>query len=350
MKIIHCADLHIGSKMDSKYPKEKAIARRQELRDAFVHMVEEGSESDVQIILISGDAFDSDHPGEKDLEYFYGVIEAHPEINFFYLHGNHDLDGFKPSKQLDNLWTFGSEKWMTYTFEDEKVSISGIEITESNKENYYDFPGLLLKADNFNIAMLHGQVPADINLKRLAHRSINYFALGHIHSFKQYELEDHGRAIYCGTLEPRGFDETGEKGYVLIDTDERKFYFQPFNKRTIHLLRLDVSGFQSEFEVSNALKNLLKKPGDIYRIELVGEKEKDYSIEPKNLVSRNQSSCFFLDVIDETTRKGIDKEVDLQSPLAKEFFNQIRSDGTLDPKERAAAIEIGLKALAGKEF
>ena len=350
MKIIHCADLHLGSKMDNRYPAQKAQSRRQELRNAFIRLTEEAEKIGAKAVLISGDAFDSDHPSEKDLEYFYEVIASHSNINFYYLRGNHDLDGYGPNEPLDNLFTVSSKEWTTYSLDDEKVTISGIEITKDNVNTYYTADGLKTNSNYYNIAMLHGQTGPEINLKKLSHRGFHYLALGHIHSYKIEEMEDKCIAAYAGTLEPRGFDEIGEKGFVVIDTAKRESSFKVFNQRTIHWERLDITGFKSELEVSNAAKELLKNQHDLYRIELVGEKAPGVHIKIGNIASRCKTYCFLLDVIDRTSRIQSVKEIDVNTPLIKEFVAKIESDDSLAGDERAEAIQIGLNALAGKEF
>ena len=52
------------------------------------------------------------------------------------------------------------------------------------------------------------------------YKNIDYLALGHIHKYKQAELDQRGVYCYSGCLEGRGFDECGEKGFVLLDIDE----------------------------------------------------------------------------------------------------------------------------------
>ena len=350
MKLIHCADLHIGSKMDSKYPAQKAKTRRQELRNAFVDLVEEAGKIGAEAILISGDAFDSDHPGEKDLEYFYKVIAAHPSIEFFYLRGNHDIDGFGPEEPLPNLHTFSQTKWKTYLLPDKRVTISGFEITEDNQDALYSFEGLKANPGCYNIGMLHGQIGYDINLKKLAHHGFHYLALGHIHSYQMHELDDKAVAVYPGTLEPRGFDETGEKGFVIIDTDKRQRFFQPFNKRTIHWEELDISGLNSGFDISNAVKAKLTTPTDIYRIELTGEKPAEVLLDLDDIASYCQGCCFLLDLIDKTKIPMAVEEEKIDTPLIKEFVAKIKENDKLTEAEKAEAIQIGIKALAGKEF
>ena len=90
MKIIHCADLHLGSKMRAKLPEEKAEERRGEVREAFEKMLRYAKENGAEAVLISGDAFDSDRPAMRDKQLFYRAVEAHKELTFFYLRGNHD--------------------------------------------------------------------------------------------------------------------------------------------------------------------------------------------------------------------------------------------------------------------
>ena len=55
MKIIHCADLHLDSKMESNLDREAAGMRRDELLDTFERMVAYAAEQDVRVILIAGD-------------------------------------------------------------------------------------------------------------------------------------------------------------------------------------------------------------------------------------------------------------------------------------------------------
>ena len=351
MKIIHCADLHIGSKMDSKYPPEIVKERRQELRSAFVRLVEEAEKNDIKIILISGDAFDSDHPQEKDLDYFYGVMRAHPEIHFYYLRGNHDLEGFGPAEPLTNLFVFSKSQWTTYHLDSERVTISGIEITNDNVETFYDAEGLKTNASYYNIVMLHGQVGSEINLRKLAHQNINYVALGHIHTNKLFEMDDGGIAIYPGILEPRGFDEVGEKGFIVIDTDRRTRSFRVFSQRTIHWDELDVSGYSSEFEIANSIQTLLNNKNDIYRIELTGTRNANLLINVDNLIQHCKSKCYYLDIVNKTTLPVITKASEsTPSPLINEFISNMQSDGSLTAEERSEGILVGLRALARKEF
>ena len=43
MKLIHAADIHLGSKMDSRFPAEIAAKRKEELRNTFLRMADYAS-------------------------------------------------------------------------------------------------------------------------------------------------------------------------------------------------------------------------------------------------------------------------------------------------------------------
>ncbi|MDE7329837.1 MAG: metallophosphoesterase, partial [Clostridia bacterium] len=236
MKIIHCADVHLGSAMDSRFPPEKAEERRRELRASFSALADYAKENGVGAVIIAGDLFDSGRPLKRDKEFFYGVVKNNPQIDFLYLRGNHDeLQSYTEAPQ--NLKTF-SEEWQSYSYGD--IVVSGIEITSSNRVSLYS--SLCLDGKKTNIVTLHGQIgaPADaggINLSRLAGKNIDYLALGHLHAFSQGALDSRGIYAYSGCLEGRGFDEAGEKGFILLDIQNGKAGAKcvPFAKRAVRV-------------------------------------------------------------------------------------------------------------------
>ena len=84
MKIMHLADLHLGSQM-KKFPKDKAEERRREIRSTFERAVAFARSEGIKNILLSGDVFDSDRPFKKDKEYFYSVVRHNADMDFYYL-------------------------------------------------------------------------------------------------------------------------------------------------------------------------------------------------------------------------------------------------------------------------
>ena len=133
MKIIHCADLHLDSKMESNLDKEQASLRRIELVETYERMVEFAKKNDVRAILIAGDLFDKTHIRKDIKKRVVEQIIGAPEIDFYYLKGNHDRCDFM-EEGIDeipsNFHMFNSEGWTSYDCED--VVITGMEINSSN--------------------------------------------------------------------------------------------------------------------------------------------------------------------------------------------------------------------------
>ena len=90
MKIIHCADLHLDSKMESNLDREAASMRRDELLDTFERMVAYAVQQEVRVIIIAGDLFDKPNVRKVARNRVLDQIRNHPQIDFCYIRGNHD--------------------------------------------------------------------------------------------------------------------------------------------------------------------------------------------------------------------------------------------------------------------
>ncbi len=342
MKLIHCADIHLGSKIES-FPKELAESRRMEVRSSFLRMLSFAKAEGVEGILLCGDVFDRDKPFKKDVDFFYDAVKNTPEITFFYLRGNHDSEG--TARELPNLKLFTNE-WTSYSLGG--VTISGIELSKENKRSYYST--LSLEEEKVNIVMLHGQVGEEISLAKLSEKHIDYLALGHIHGYTEGRLDGRGRYAYSGCLEGRGFDETGEKGFILLELGGSvKSTFYPFSKCEIAKITVDVSSLTEGSAMARRVREQVTlKKENIYRIELVGEVEIDLDEFAADVHRYLQGDCAYLSVKDNTRRKLDYAAYSGDKTLRGEFVRGVAaSDFTQE--EQAQMIAYGLKALEGRE-
>ena len=83
MKIIHCADIHLDSKMSANLTKEKARERKTELLTTFQNMVAYGAEQGVSAIIIAGDLFDTKNVSATARNVVKDLIQGHPKIAFY---------------------------------------------------------------------------------------------------------------------------------------------------------------------------------------------------------------------------------------------------------------------------
>ena len=73
MKIIHTADLHLDSRIDS-LPQGKGKIRRDEILRTFERLCEYAVREDVAAVIIAGDAFDTARTLKKTAERFCAVL------------------------------------------------------------------------------------------------------------------------------------------------------------------------------------------------------------------------------------------------------------------------------------
>lgn len=353
MKMIHCADIHLGSKMEAKLPKEKADERKAEVRASFEKMVQYAKEEKVRAILLAGDVFDSDRPLKKDKVFFYDVVRHNPEIDFLYLRGNHDSMESYTESDLDNLKTFGTE-WKSYDYGD--ITVTGIEMAPENALSLY--ASLQLNPKQKNIVMLHGQTASvaemdKIHLAKLKNRYIDYLALGHVHSYQTGSLDERGMYAYCGCLEGRGFDEIGEKGFVLLDVEnDIKFRFIPSSCRKIAEIQVDVSEADGIYNACQKAREAAKMrcaKEDMLRLNLTGEIAFDnegLAGEAERLLS---PYFYFVSVKDKTLRKFDVQALQGDISLRGEFIRTVLASQEYTDAQKQQIINAGLKALSGKE-
>lgn len=358
MRIIHCADLHLGSKIQANLPPEKAEIRRKEVRAAFENMLEFAAANRVSAVIVAGDAFDSDRPSLRDKRTFYEAAASYPQITFFYLRGNHDIktDG-ADGETLPNFRTFGGE-WTTYTLRgrgadggEEIITITGAEFAPERAERLYDT--LSLPENALNIVTLHGDIRGEIDLRRLAGKNIDYLALGHIHSYARGELDGRGAYAYSGCLEGRGFDECGKKGFVILETGvnaagRRGIFarFIAFSIREVCEYRIDVSAAQDDFGARRIAENAVTaRSCDLVRAILTGEVGFDRAALEKTVREALERKYFCVSVKDETRAKCDFSEIAKENSLCGEFVRLTLARQDMSAEEKDAAIRLGTGVL-----
>ena len=352
MKLIHCADIHLDSPMETNLSADKARERKLEIRSTFARMVRTAAEEGVEAILIAGDLFDGARVTKSTENYVLDLIASYPMIDFYYLSGNHDKgSNLSNSAQLPaNLYVFG-KVWSTYRRGN--VAITGAAVADADT--------LSLNADDVNILLLHGQERRSagvagediIHLGRFKNKNIDYASLGHIHEYRPIRLDTRGIACYSGCLEGRGFDECGTKGYVLLNIEGGRIShrFVPFATRTLHTVECDITGFSSQL---NLEEKMLSSVADIARSDMVkvvltGTTSAETALDLNHLRGVLAERFYFAKVKDETRLfiNAADYAHDIS--LKGEFVRRVMAS-SLSQSEKERVIACGFRALAGEEL
>lgn len=354
MKIIHCADMHLDSAMEAYLDTEQASQRRRELLLSFGRLVDFAVEQDVKVILISGDLFDREPVLSSTVRYILGMIDNNPQIEFFYLHGNHDPSAFCDEKLPQNLHMF-TNRWQTYYIDN--VAVSGIEqATASADALYGNIPDVKNDKVTFHIAMLHGQL-ADtsgewlLHRSQLKHKNIDYIALGHLHSYSKEKLDESTTACYCGCPVGRGFDECGEKGFIVLDTDDiySGVSFYPLARRRFWEIKINITDLSSATEIENAIIEALREPSsdDFVRVELFGRYGEDCR-KPIKLWQMRFADEFAYFEIRDNSKLELNPAQYITDASIKGEFVRLVSGADIPERERERILMLGISALDGE--
>ncbi len=355
MRFIHCSDLHLDSKLETNLSPARARQRNNELCRTFERMVTYAKEQNVRAILIAGDLFDAHRTKHTTVQFILQTISQARNIDFLYLRGNHDYSGLTACGPLpNNLKLFGTT-WTSYRYND--VVISGIESSNESDSRWYD--RLILHPSDKNIVMLHGPLSSTadrdkIVLSRLSGKYIDYLALGHLHQYQSGRLDHRGVYCYSGCLEGRGFDECGEKGFVLLETSDftlRK-EFIPFSYRSIHAVEVDISRCNGNSDILSAIRQATAHipEKDMVKITLTGTYSPQMQKSLSFLESMLNTSFYCIKITDHSKialqSESFDKDISLKS----EFIRRVLHDNSLSEDDVESILQLGLAALRGEEL
>jgi DNA repair protein SbcD/Mre11 len=236
LRFLHAADLHLDSPMkglrESASHLDSAFAQCTNL--AFEKMIQLAIDSNVEAVLLAGDLYDrKDRSLKARFVLRDGLMRLHEaKIKTFIVHGNHDpLSGADEHLLLPPSVTVFSGSWNHVKVTSQtgiEYVVQGIsylqsEVTQNLSAHYHRV------GDVPNIGILHANVGNDAwhsnysacTPDDLSAADLDYWALGHVHTQKTFELQN-GVAAYSGNLQSRHRGEMGIKGCVLVELDETR--------------------------------------------------------------------------------------------------------------------------------
>ncbi|MBE6764438.1 MAG: DNA repair exonuclease [Ruminococcaceae bacterium] len=366
LKIVHTADLHLGSCFTST--PEIAAQRKAEQLDTLRSIVEMCRENSSDALLIAGDLFDSMRV-EPQLVAEVQDILGSCDAKVFISPGNHD-PAAPDSCYMDEGWPEnvhifkgGLER---VDLEGKKTSIWGLGFRHSIEVDSLltDFK----PDDNYiNILLMHAELVPDeasesrynpVTKEKLLSLGMDYCALGHIH---KAQAEKVGEFMYCncGCPEGRGFDELGDKGVYsghvgkgfvhmeFVSTCNRKYVSE----------RVDVSGCSvvSEF-CDKIIGAISKSQGDdyrnnIYSLTLIGALPKGIMPDITAISKKLMETVHYVRLTDMTTTEldinALMKDNSLRGAFVRNIVSKIERDERGRDKYLRALL-YGLRAFDGE--
>ncbi len=357
MKIIHTSDIHLDSPLSARLPRDKIRERRGELLGNFRRLADEAVRLGAGAIIIAGDLFDTESVTKRAVSAILDTVRRAANVEFFILPGNHDTKVFESAEfsGLANLHIFARGETATYEC-GEGVTVTGI---SPCREGMFD--ALRLDAEKTNIVVLHGEIrdksseaEESIGLSEAAKRNIDYMALGHYHSYSARRIDERGIAVYSGTPEGRGFDEAGECGYVLIDTNKGSLThrFVKFARRHMRIVPVDLCGISRTSEITDRAEAALRDvpSSDIVRLELRGRFIPGLWKDTEALGRAFGDRFYHFEVKDSSVISVNPSDYKNDKTLKGEFIRTVYADTTLTDEEKEQIVECGINALMGEGY
>ncbi len=355
IRILHAADLHLDSPFDA-LSEEKAVLRRREQRELLRQLARIRAEQDAQLVLLSGDLFDSDSAW-AETEELLSLTLSEMAVPVFIAPGNHDYytqnGRWQRMRLPENVHVFTSPDFDGVPLEDLNVRVWGAAFTDNYSDAKLDTLRIPRQDGFTELVCVHGEVgnPASrynpIDERDIALSGADYIALGHVHTYSG--LKKAGRTYYAwpGCPEGRGFDECGEKGVLIVDAapGKVKVKFIPTAARRYECISVPADCLDSFRLPEGAQEN-------IYQITITGEA--DAAPDLAALRRELEPKVFALRLRDETRlrtdvweRSGEDSLRGVFLRMLREKYDSARSDAEREQITRAA--RWGLAALDGRE-
>ncbi|MBR4702513.1 MAG: metallophosphoesterase family protein [Oscillospiraceae bacterium] len=304
LRIIHAADFHLDSPF-AALEEEKAALRRKEQRQLLETLSSQAAGAD--LVLLAGDLLDSGVCHAETSEALEDFLNSLPG-QVFIAPGNHDY--YAPESPWDrmtlreNVHLFTSPQPEPITLPELGCTVWGAAFVSPRSGP--KLRGFRVPAESgIQLMVLHGDVNAagmgydPIAEEEIAGSALRYLALGHVHACSGLRRSGDTLWAYPGCLMGRGFDETGEKGFLRLELTEEGCdgEFIPLPSRRYERREVDVTGKDS---LLSALEEALP-PADrenILRLILRGEWPEKPRLEA--LYQTLADRCFQLELRDET--------------------------------------------------
>lgn len=339
MKLLHMSDTHVGHAAYSRLTPDGLNQREEDFFKAFSAAIDVAIERRVDVVLHSGDLFDTVRPTNRALSHVLSELQrlAVARIPFVVISGNHEAPRLRETGAVLRLLEFLPGVHAVYKGRYEPVRVNELVVhavphaadsdalraqlalvhrDESARYNVATLHAGVLGVGDFRTGEFHEQVVAQNELPR----GMDYVALGHYH--RAVELAD--KVWYAGSTERCSFKEYGEtKSVNLVDLAKGTVECVPLASRPmLDLPRLACQGMD-EHAIAAALYERLASPaieGAIARLKVEQLPAHVYAMLDFRRIRALTASAMHFELQTELVQKSApDIEAESFGALADEF-------------------------------
>ncbi len=374
MKILHTGDLHLDSPFASASAEFGEQAKR-ELRRIFSDITSYVKNNSVDLLLFSGDLFDSGFATRETAALIASELEK-AGCPVVIAPGNHDPFDENSIWNIksfsDNVHIFKSEELAYFDFEELGCRVYGYAFT-SQYLRVCPLDGKSAEGDMINILCAHGDTESPLSQycpitpASLLSFGADYAALGHIHSpeaANEALAQKNISAAYCGCPQGRDFGECGVKGAWLVNVEKNEGSshvtkeFIPFSSKIYEDVTLKVDGAETMADVVSEVRTCISDgsygENTVLRINLCGYTAPGLVIVCDEIAARCSEALFSLTVTDKTVPQLSSGELECDKGIRGEVYrllSPVIENGTPGERRNAiTALRYALAALGGESI
>jgi len=354
VRIVHLADTHLGYKQYNLEEREKDIY------DVLEEIGDKILEEHADIVIHSGDLFDSPRPTTQAYYAFKKFLKRlDGKVEFFAVLGDHDKPkarGMPPHKlfddQIQTLGVAGVSEHQQISVDGKKVLIVGIShLSRAYRpiliEELKKLENLKTQVD-CRVLALHEAIDkffpfeeaCEISLTELP-KNFRYYAMGHLHSRIKASYGQ-GELAYSGSTEIMRSDEIGSwkklgKGFFIVDIENEKVNVAEVN---LERIRPQIEVKLSYAHLRDELEEFVKKIGDNEKLPVIHVRVEGKDVDRQGV---HQTLSDVLTGKALTFRQVIVEESEMRLPEVKPgsfHINQVLKDYLKDEKAAQLAVEM----------
>lgn len=293
MKILHISDTHLGYSAYRKLTEENINQREMDNYLSFQKVIDKALLIKPDIVIHSGDLFDSVRPNNRAITISIKQILrlSENDIPFIIISGNHEQPKLKETGHIFSIFEHIKNVYPVYKLEYEKfqfsingesIKIHAIPQTLSKEDFIKNLNKIKLDSNkDFNILILHGAIKGIKEFKmnefneliipdNYLKKKFDYIALGHYHKYSKIS----NNCQYAGSTEHFSFSESkDEKGFIQIILKKNNIntkFIKIKNREILDLKPINCKNLYLE-QIMESIELIIKKnnPKDkILRIKL----------------------------------------------------------------------------------
>ncbi len=372
LRFLHCSDIHLDMPIVG-LSAEKSAERRRMIRSSFVKMMQYIRESNINIVLMSGDIFNTEYATNMTAEVLIREFKNTPDTEFIISPGKADYYESNPiyasGRLPKNCHVFSSNKLSRFDFEEYNITVYGWAFMTADMRENPIYDRQVDDSSRVNIVCAYADLNGDINstscpvsTSDLKKFGADYYALGSRHDAGKFVSVGASKYSYCGALECTGFDEPGVGGANLITIDYSDGEIAIENKSISfgHIRfateEVDVTGVNTSNEIINRISKMIsnkKYDNEVaLRVVLVGSIDPKFSV-PKN-IENDAFGLYYFQLLDKTLplyeTESLFRDMSVKGEIFRELYPLLTSENEEDRLTAARAFRIALAALENREL